>query len=99
MQNLALIVLIISCAQEASVLSCGRPSLAMSAPDVGLGFCHKVHSMQLAAAAIAYLAKPVLSLAVMSPACLCFPLLSCLLLVFLPGSALARARAQVQATR
>ena len=42
----------------------------MSAPDVGLGFCHKVHSMQLAAAAIAYLAKPVLSLAVMSHACL-----------------------------
>ena len=31
-----LMVLIIFCDQEASVLSCGRPSLAMSAPDVGL---------------------------------------------------------------
>ena len=52
------------------MLSCGRRSLAMSAPDVGLGFCHKVHSMQLAAVASAYHAKHVPSLAFMTPACL-----------------------------
>ena len=46
----ALMVLTSTYDQEASVLSYGRPSLAISAPDVGLGFCHKVHSMQLAAA-------------------------------------------------
>ena len=70
MQRLALIALVTTCDQEASVLSCGRRSLAMSAPDVGLGFCRKLHSLQLAAAASAYHAKHVLSLAFMTPACL-----------------------------
>ena len=43
--------------QETSVLSCGRPCLAMSAPDVGLGFCRIVHARHPLADPIAYHAK------------------------------------------